>query len=145
MFIVKKKNAYLPFINSHRDSQNMTCGLYIQILVHVAIRFKYNYLLLINSSKLWQIPWHSVLNCKFRFYDWISRFHPRFLHRRNHKAVRVKNRVDRVLGTTCTWKRLVPWHLIFFSTNLVLKYRVFWQHYSSHILIFHFEICTYEF
>ncbi len=54
----------------------------------------------IYSSKLWLIPWHSVLNCKFRFYHWIPRFCPCFLHRGNHRAVRVKNRVNRVLGTT---------------------------------------------
>ncbi len=64
-------------------------------------------LLLINSSKLRQIPWHSVLNCKYVFYNWIPRFHPRFLHRGNHRAVHVKNRDDRVLGTTGTLKNLV--------------------------------------
>ncbi len=34
-----------------------------------------------------KIPWHSALNCKFRFYDWIPRFRPCFLHRRNHRAL----------------------------------------------------------
>ncbi len=60
---------------------------YLQIVVHIAIWFKCNDLLLTNSSKLWQIPWHSALNCKFRFYDWIPRFRPRFLHRGNHRAL----------------------------------------------------------
>ncbi len=50
------------------------------------------------------------------------------------RAVRVKNRVDRVLGTTGTWKKLVPWRFNFFSTDLVPKYRVFWQHCESHYL-----------
>ncbi len=49
-------------------------------------RFKCNDLLLINLE-LWQIPWHSALNCKFRFYDWIPRFRLRFLHRGNHRAL----------------------------------------------------------
>ncbi len=71
-----------------------------------------------------------MLNCKFRFYNWIPGFRLRFLHRGNHRAVQVKNRVDRVLGTTGTWKKLVPWRFNFFSTDLVPKYRVFWQHYN---------------
>ncbi len=36
------------------------------LLVHITIWFKCNDLLLINSSELWQIPWHSTLNSKFR-------------------------------------------------------------------------------
>ncbi len=37
---------------------------YLQILVHIPyIWLKCNDLLLINSSSLWQIPWHSALNC----------------------------------------------------------------------------------
>ncbi len=47
--------------------------------------FKYTDLLLIYSSKIWQISWHSALNSKFRFYDWIPRFHPRFPHRWIHR------------------------------------------------------------
>ncbi len=54
---------------------------------YLAIWFKCPDLLLINSSKLWHIPWHSTLNCKFRFYDWIPRFRPRFLHCGNHRAL----------------------------------------------------------
>ncbi len=48
----------------------MTCPgatTYLQILVHIAIWFKCNNLLLINSSKIWQIYWHSALNCNLRF------------------------------------------------------------------------------
>ncbi len=65
------------------------------------IWFKCNDLLLINSSKLWQIPWHSVLNCKFRFYDWIPRFRPRFLHRGNHRALFKTSHVTRRPSLKC--------------------------------------------
>ncbi len=47
--------------------------------------FKYTDLLLIYSSKIWQIPWHSALNSEFSFYDWIPRFHLRFPHRWIHR------------------------------------------------------------
>ncbi len=44
------------------------CGLiFIEILVHSASRFKCTDLLLMNSSKLRQIPWHSVLYGKFHY------------------------------------------------------------------------------
>ncbi len=92
--VCSKKTARL--LHSYRDMVDAEhaglCKLtfaawYLQILVHITIWFKCNDLLLINSSKLWQIPWHSALNCKFRFYDWIPRFRPCFLHRGNHRAL----------------------------------------------------------
>ncbi len=49
-------------------------ALYLQKLVNIAIWFKCNDLLSITLSKLWQSLWHSALNCKFRFYDWIAWF-----------------------------------------------------------------------
>ncbi len=109
---VVNKTARLCHSFIHTETQNMQESYLNRLLrlniyrYYMAIWFKCNDLLLINSSKLWQIPWHSVLNCKFRFYNWIPRFRPRFMHRGNHRAVRVKNRVDRVLGTTGTWEKL---------------------------------------
>ncbi len=78
-------------IHSHRDMQHMQdshvkCfvfwggGQYLQTLVHIMFCFKYNDLLLIYPSKIWQIPWHSMLYSKFCFYDWIP-------HHGNHRAL----------------------------------------------------------
>ncbi len=39
-----------------------------------------------------------------------------------------RTRLTGVLGTTGTLKDLVPWRFHFFNTDLVSKYRVFWQH-----------------
>ncbi len=90
----KKKHASAPFIQRHAEHAGLFkstfAAWYLQILVHITTWFKCNNLLLINSSKLWQIPWHSALNCKFHFYDWIPRFRPRFLHRGNHRALNLQ-------------------------------------------------------
>ncbi len=93
VFNVSKQNrASAPFIQRWPEHagfmfKSTFAAYYLQILVHIAIWFKCNDLLLINSSKLWHISWHSTLNCKFRCYDWILRFRPRFLHRGNHRAL----------------------------------------------------------
>ncbi len=70
---VSKQNCVsLTFIHSfiHTETRR-TCGIHILIkfcglifMVHIAIWFKCNDLLLI---KFWKMSWHSVLNCKFRF------------------------------------------------------------------------------
>ncbi len=67
-----KKCASAPFTQKCAEHARFIfkftfAASYLQILVHIVIWFKCNDLLLINSSKLWQIPWHSALNCKFRF------------------------------------------------------------------------------
>ncbi len=105
VYVCSKQNrASAPFIQRSAEHAGFIfkwtfAAWYLQILVHIAIWFKCNDLLLINSSKLWQIPWHSALNCKFRFYVWIPRFSPRFLHRGNHRAlIRFLSKV----GYTCS-------------------------------------------
>ncbi len=149
--LCSKQNPFIPshsFIHSFTQRHRICrihiwidfCGLIFTDTSHMAIWFKCNYLLLINSSKLWQIPWHSVLNYKFCFYNWIPRFRPRFLHRGNHRAVRVKNRVDRVLCTTGTWKNLVRWRFHFFSTDLVPKYRAFFTG-PKFVMLFFVSVC----
>ncbi len=50
--------------------------------------------------------------------------------------------VDRVLSTTGTWKSLALWRFHFFSTDLVPKYWVFWQHYSVRQIITFIHICN---
>ncbi len=63
--------------------------LWLNIYRHlsIVIWFKCTYLLLIYSSKICQILWHSVLYSKYNFYDWTPQFRPHFLHHGNHKQV----------------------------------------------------------
>ncbi len=62
------------------------CRLIFTDIVHIMFWFKCTDLLLIYSSKMWHIPWHSALQ-EFHFYDWILRTSPCFPHRGNHRAV----------------------------------------------------------
>ncbi len=102
----KKKHASAPFIQRRAEHAGLFkstfAAWYLQILVHIAIWSWCYDLLLINSSKLWQIPWHSALNCQFRFYDWIPRFRPRFLHRGNHRALIIQSALQSCISMLMT-------------------------------------------
>ncbi len=72
-------------IHSHRDTHNMQDSYLNSIFAFTdtspySVLFKYTDLLLIYSSKIWQILWNSALYSKFHFYDWIPRFCPHFPH-----------------------------------------------------------------
>ncbi len=101
------------------------------------IWLKRNDLHLINSSKLWQIPWHSASNCKFRFYVWI----PRFQHRRvitSHYDVfaRLKHWLSDYMrqDTDCRVVLFLLTYLRMFShVYFVLKLVLKWRRWLVHV------------
>ncbi len=116
----------------HRVLQNMQDSYLNRLMLrnvykyHIVIWFKYNDLFLINSSKLWHLLWHSVLKCKFCFYDWILQFHLRFLHCGNHRALVVTgNLFGHNITIVCTW--------LWCRDNLAFSYLEM-QHIFAHLL-----------
>ncbi len=73
-----------------------------------------NDLLLINSSKPWQVSWHSVLNCNFRFQTRFLRLVKRvFCVTEIIRPYASRTGLTGSLGTTGTLKDLVPWRFHF--------------------------------